>query len=338
MKRAEQANARRHTYLVCSHLYLNGLTADLLPYISHIPQLQETCSTKFDQDEASAAHTQVFANNIAPYEGIYLDTSGLLGGIHSERVKSRYQDAGIHFTQGDDHIGHETAFMASLCQAEADYLELGEMPAADHFRLLQRQFQEEHLLRWLPAFVISLRFSGQPFFYALGKLTLALVYDHWAAIRIARPDLSLHQIDNHRNKLDELLYEKNTDLSQIAKYLLTPSLSGIYLGQKTISELALQNQIPRGFGSRKQMLSNLFRSASQYDLVPKLLQDLQDHSAGWAYLYQQQIEHYPLLKTYNAIWLKLVDTTANALSNMKTQFLEMAISQNSRENQTNFNP
>lgn len=325
MNRAATASARHHTYLLVSRLFMDGLTDDLLPYMEQIPELASAALRPFDPDESAAAHYGVFAHDIFPYESIFRDVSGLLGGVYANQVNAIYQRAGYYITADYDHIGHELAFLALLCHAEFSALEAQNVEVADHFKQLQAVFLRDHLLYWLSPFSIALLYSNQSFFGALAKLTQRLVYDHLLSINHKKTtNLLSNSDDTNLAKSPDILRNNQTSLKQIANYLVTPPHSGLYLGRNTITALARERQLPRGFGSRQQMLSNLFHSAAQYDLVPNLLDDLAIHTDSWGKKYEEQIGNFPKLDPWIQPWLQRLKNTAGVLSEMRTLSLTTA--------------
>jgi len=319
MDHAAQSVARYRIYIMLSRLYLNGLTADLLPYVEEIPELASAAAQPFDADEAAAAHYGIFAHNIFPYESIFRDPSGLLGGKYSEQVNTTYKRASVQINADQDHIGHELAFLASLCNAESKALDNEEIEAARVIAKRQAVFLREHLLEWLSPFVTALSFSGQPFYEALGQLSQELIYDHLLTFAEEGSANSYGgPLEENDTEIGDILRDGKTGLKQIASFLITPPYSGFFIGHSTISQFARKRQLPRGFGNRQQMLSNLLHSAAQYDLISDLFQDLAEHAGAWAKCYERQIFDYPELETWIRPWLERIDNTARALSEMRS--------------------
>lgn len=314
MNRTATATARHHTYVLLSQLYLNGVTTDLLPYLAQISELA-AASHPFDQDEAAASHYRVFIHNIFPYESIFRDPSGLLGGSITDQVKAFYENAGILFSDDADHIGHELAFLAILCMAEATAGDTQAQENSSTSVRQQRDFLSEHLLHWLPPLISSLSFIEDPFYQALGQLTQNIVYDHFLAVGLGLPAQSA--VISETANIPDIIHNEQTGLKQIAGFLSTPPHSGLYLSGEMIAILAKRQQLPRGFGSRRQMLSNLLHTAAQYDLIPELLEDLTAHTVSWAQKYQQQIVDFPEMKPWVQSWLERVENTKSILIAMR---------------------
>jgi TorA maturation chaperone TorD len=317
--RIDTASARNHTYILVSRLFLDGLTVDLLPYVEKIPELAIVYSQPFDPEEAAVDHHRIFSFDIFPYESIFRDPSGLVGGAYSTLVQGKYEQSAFRQSIDSDHIGYELAFLAYLCSEEAAMLANKQVAEAERSTQLQQQFLRDHLLCWLFPFVNALNSSGQPFFAALGQLTLQLVYDH------------ILQLGNYRGRWKEqpdsyaghtlpespdILQENQAGLKQVSRFLLTPPFSGLYLSRSAITKLARHHQIPRGFGDRQQLLANLLRAAGQYDVAPELLQELTAITKTWKQAYENQRVNYPEIESWIRPWQQRVAETENSLVQM----------------------
>ncbi|MCP4426335.1 MAG: molecular chaperone TorD family protein [Chloroflexi bacterium] len=297
MNEIDFAVARHRTYALLGQLYLEGVTAastsDLqsplssgstFPTLQSIPELAETLPNTFDADEAAAEYQTLFGFNVFPYESIFVDESGLLGGAATDAALTSYRQAGFSFGDSSasaDHIGHELGLLAHLCGAEADAL-ADDLPlVAERMRDLQRDFLQKHLLRWILPFALAVRGQERPFYAALADLTLEFISDHVSGIGIPKTQ-PLENFGNWNSRNIPNLQDDKTSLKDIVEYLTTPPHSGIYLGRDDVARLAQRQNLPRGFGDRTQMLINLLRSAAQYDLMPNLLADLEEVAKIWA--------------------------------------------------------
>ena len=107
---------------------MQGLTAVSLPYLQTIPDVAAVLPADFDEDQAAADHYQLFGFNVFPYQSIFLDPAGLLGGSITDEVVRSYSQAGLSVgpagnqatDESPDHLGYELRLMAFLCAAEAD--------------------------------------------------------------------------------------------------------------------------------------------------------------------------------------------------------------------------
>ncbi len=299
---AQVALARHHAYTLFGRLFLEGAIAELRPFLQQIPELT---LEDLDEDETAVSHYQLFQLNIFPYEGIFLDNTGLLGGDVTSKVIAQYQQAGFQVdasASSPDHIGFELAFLAFLSGAEADAWEDGLEETAVRIQTIQRTFLQQHLLRWLFPLIHAIQQQNNPFYSALADLTASLVADHAEALDSTgtspSPIPPPHILENEK-----------TGLKDIAAYLMTPAYCGVFFTRDDISGLAKQLQLPRGFGDRTQMMSNLMKTAVQYALLPTLLQNLTDHLITHQKNYGNRIKQYPHLFPFIQPWQEKCQNT-----------------------------
>lgn len=304
------AQARRHSYVLLSQLFLEGITAVTLPIVQFIPELAGTLPSEFNLDKAAVTHQAIFGFNVFPYESFFLDSTGLIGGSITEGVVRSYRAAGFQEDSNatsPDHIGHELAFMAHLLsEGRAD---------SDHHICA---FFAQHLMAWLPSFVLAVRKQGHAFFTALADLTLALIADHAADLgwlNIAQVELPT---------APTLLQNDKTSLKDISRFLTTPAYCGIYLGREEVARLARQLKLPRGFGSRSQMLSNLMKTAVQYEQLPIVITKIQEMLADEQQHYDDMAETYPPIAFYAKQWEERAGETAVLLSQMEQQIQQLS--------------
>lgn len=275
--------ARHHAYRLFSQLFLKGLTADLWTYMQQIDSLSAVLPPIFDPDEAAAAHQHLLGFNLFPYASIFLASDGLLGGDIASDVARHYQQANFAVdtdATAPDHIGHELQFLAYLCQLEAQAWEKGNKPIVAQSQQRQHSFLQTHLLYWLFPFTMAV-FAQQDALYAevMRLLTTELIHEHALSLekQLSTIPIGTLALPSPPNILDQ----EKTGLRRIARYLTTPPYSGIFFSRDDIGALARQLDLPRGFGSREQMLENLLQTAVQYDLLSDLLNLLHSTLQHW---------------------------------------------------------
>ena len=97
-----------------------------------------------------------------PYESVYTDRHGQLGGVPDGELSALYNAKGLkpsekNFKVPNDHIGLEFAFMACLCRDP-----IGE----------QRAFLKGHLLNWYSDFCRDVkRYAHTEFYKAVAEIT-----------------------------------------------------------------------------------------------------------------------------------------------------------------------
>ncbi|MDD2777684.1 MAG: molecular chaperone TorD family protein [Methanocellales archaeon] len=111
---------------------------------------------------------------VLPYESVYID--GKMMGPSLLRLKKDYRDAGIakskEYPEPEDHIAFELKFMHHLCE---EALKRGE--CMGKYWALQKEFMDEHLIKWVPDFCDDLYKSEQSDFYkSIAKITKGFIF------------------------------------------------------------------------------------------------------------------------------------------------------------------
>jgi putative dimethyl sulfoxide reductase chaperone len=282
--------------------------------VATLPALASSLPPAFDADEAAAGHHLLFGLNVFPYEALFRDQSGLLGGAVSEAVAASYRQAGYApatAASSPDHAGYELGLLAFLCGAEADAVRDGLRATVERVQGLQRDFLGQHLLAWLPPLAVAIREQDgarsayHPFYAALAELALALVDEHVTVLGGLPAHWALPPAP-------PLLASEKTGLKQIAAYLLAPGYSGLYLSRDAIGELARALDLPHGFGGRQQMMANLLRAAAQYGQMAPLVAQLRQVSGRWQGSYRSLAG--TALAPYAAAWEERVALTRQLLA------------------------
>jgi len=120
-----------------------------------------------------------------------------------------------------------------------------------------------------------------------------------------------------------ILENEKTSLKDIAAYLMMPVYCGVFFTRDDISRLAKQLQLPRGFGDRTQMMSNLMKTAVQYNLFPTLLQNLINQLSTHQSNYIATIKQTPHLAPFIQPWHAKCQTTAEIAKEIAQQAIEL---------------
>ncbi|MGB1249724.1 MAG: TorD/DmsD family molecular chaperone [Candidatus Promineifilaceae bacterium] len=311
----QTALARDGAYNLLGQLFLEGVSAELLPYLAEIPELH---IENFDADIAAAAHQNLFRFTLFPNASIFLDTSGLLGGDVSEAAGRLYGQAGIPSPDEPDSVGNLLQLIAFLCAAEAEAWE-DDMPViAKRIRARQKRILEAGLLKWMPPLVVSIRQQNNPFYTGVANLMWALLGEHYA-------DLSDQPANLKWNLTPppDLLHDDKTGLKDIALYVTTPALSGWWFGRGEVSRIGRKTDLPRGFGGRINMLMNLFRAASQFDSAETLFSGLTQLGTEWVNGYDELAADAPALQPIVAIWQARAKYTQELLQTMRDKIVSL---------------
>lgn len=143
-------------------------------YLSKTESLEE----QHVLDELAAEYAGLFLNAgdrpVHPYESVYTSPERLLMQQAQVQVRQIYAASGLVLSTGnepEDHIALEMEFMSHLCSRTVNASEAGDEEAARAHLKSQREFLEDHLLRWAPQFSEDLkRFAATDFYRALGCL------------------------------------------------------------------------------------------------------------------------------------------------------------------------
>jgi putative dimethyl sulfoxide reductase chaperone len=309
----EIALARSRTYDFFSRLYRQGPTQQELPLIRAIPELAETLTDPFDAEQQAATYQTIFGFNVFPYESAFMEPSGSLGGEISDAILHRYALIGFAVdanTEASDHIATELALLAVCSQQAASLWDAGDIQGAHHLRDWQQHFLADHLLRWIAPFAQAVRAEADPFYTELVEMTMALVVYHYADLSDGSAPLQPFELPPS----PKLLGEEETGLKEIADYLISPLYSGIFLSRDAIGRLARQANLPRGFGGRRQMLTNLLRAAAQYEQFPALMAHLDALVQSWITGYQADALAYPPLEGFILPWVNHATITQGMLA------------------------
>lgn len=120
------------------------------------------------------------AHHAFPYESVYTSDRGIMMQEAYSQVVRTYREQKLakdsSFTEPEDHIAVELAFMATLSDRAAAFLDEGEMDAATVTVEQQLSFIENHLLNWVDRFAVDLKKAAADGFYAsLAQFTDAYV-------------------------------------------------------------------------------------------------------------------------------------------------------------------
>lgn len=120
------------------------------------------------------------AKKAFPYESVYTSQKGLLmQDAYSEVVKI-YRGMRLRkderFTEPEDHIAVELAFMKELSDRACDALERRDEDAAADVIAAQEDFLQDHLLNWVDRFAADCReAAGEGFYAHLASFTAAFL-------------------------------------------------------------------------------------------------------------------------------------------------------------------
>lgn len=116
-----------------------------------------------DRDE----HTDLFLFQLYPYASVYVGAEGMLGGEARVRIGGFWRAVGREAPVEPDHLGALLGLYAALGEEENDEVD----PARQELRRRARAaLLWEHLLSWLPPFLMRVRELGSPAYRAWARI------------------------------------------------------------------------------------------------------------------------------------------------------------------------
>jgi len=311
MNHQEKVLAISRAYALFSEIYARGITGTLLPVLQQLPGMPAIEGPA--PEEYAASHFQLFGQGVYPYASVFLEEDGLLGGSVTETASAFYVEFGYlpNENESPDHIAAELSALAFLSGAQSDAEADGATYHIQRIRHLQRRFLDEHLLLWLPALVNAVQQQPETIYHSIAEQTLDLVLTH----RQMLGDELAHSASGYSlPDAPDLMVQEKTSLKDIANYLLTPVYTGFYLSHDDITRLGSAFRLPHGFGSRKQMFSNLLRTAADYDAFGLLISEIEKLITRWLVFYQAQSL---LSEDVKQVWLQRLNQTRELLLQIK---------------------
>jgi TorA maturation chaperone TorD len=283
----ERTEALARGYALLGRLLVQGASADELATLAAIPGLGDALDPTTDPDEVATQYVTAFDLGVPPYGSAFVDPSGHVGGPVTRAVGDDIAAAGLQPWTDEvaaDHLGVLLGHLAAVVAvSESD----------------ARRFATQHVMSWLPAFVVALDSIDAPFWRDVVRFALELV-----AIQVAddRPSSPLGLPVS-----PDWLTAPDCDLRTIASYLSSPTRCGAFLTDADLLRIGRALDLPRGFGPRRTRIETLLRSAAEYDLVPRAC----EHLAATFERYQHRFEELGV--EYTDAWSHEVRATRQVL-------------------------
>ena len=167
--------------------FLKDLESDenllaLFPNYRDWSKRKELSVDKLIAEEYNADFTNLFLMNLIPYESFYLSKEQMIESGEANPVVELYDalDFRVELEKARvvsaDHIGVELEFMYMLCTALKKALDADDKEGVCELLLIQRGFLKDHLLEWMPLFLINAkRESRTPLYHDGTELTLEFI-------------------------------------------------------------------------------------------------------------------------------------------------------------------
>lgn len=133
---------------------------------------------------SESAYTELFVFQMPPYAALYLNAENGLGGIAQDRAAGFWRDLRLTPPAEPDHLATLLAFYAE-CGTHADAA--AEERTRHAWQRTQKALLWEHLLSWLPYYLLKIQTFAPPFYCAWANLALEALQD--AAAQHGPPDV-----------------------------------------------------------------------------------------------------------------------------------------------------
>lgn len=273
-----------------------------------------------DEDTMGALHHKIFGYEISCHEGVFRSSSGLVGGPRADQVTEAYHAVDFQPQNwlSSDNLSAELGFLSFLCLREYHAFLGGEKTEASRMRQMQAAFLDHHLLCWLSACSAGVKGCGNPLYGKIAEIMVGITAEHRqhlaAEYEISSP--ALEQVDVPD------LEATHTGLEQVIEYLVIPDRSGLFISHSHLVEIGRVLSLPRGFGSRRQVLRNLFDAAVRYDRERVLIQAIKEMLEGQRFLFETWTQEFQVLGIFHLPWIEKMQTTTALMSVMEAAVTE----------------
>ncbi len=198
------------------------------------------------------AHYELFDRQLYPYASVYLGAEGMLGGEARDRVAGFWR-ALEEVPPGEaDHITVVLALYARLAELE-------ETTAGPALRALWRRSRTallwEHLVSWLPPFLLKLDELAPPFYRRWGGLLAAALLAERE--RLGEPD----RLPLHLREAPSAADPRHEGGDAFIASLLAPVRSGFILTRSDLARAAARFELGARIGERRATLADLLAQA-----------------------------------------------------------------------------
>lgn len=280
--------ARQRAYALLAALLLEGIDAPRLAIVRALPGLGDVLPAAHDpageRDEASepseldglaADHQALFGHEVFPFAGVFMGAEGLVGeGPIAGLVRAAHAAVGVEpaAEPSPDHLGQVLRLLATLADAELEARAHRDAADVQTLARWQRRVLDEAVLPWMPPLWATL--AGQPttVWTRAVELAVGVLARHRA--ELGGLALATEGPGYGAAPVDTVLDEPRAGLAAVARALVTPARSGVYLARRDLEALARRSDLPKGFGSRRNVLERLLRIAAEYQALPRLLDEL----------------------------------------------------------------
>jgi TorA maturation chaperone TorD len=249
-----------------------------------------------------AAHGELFLFQLYPHASVYLGAEGMMGGEAADRIAGFWRALGQTPPGEPDHLALMLGLHARLGELEQ---QAADLPARERWRHARTAFLWEHLLCWLPVFLMKLGDLGDPFYLRWG----ALLGDALAAEAAALPwPAGPARLPLHLRAAPGGVDPRRDGPQGFVASLLAPVRSGMILARADLARAARELGLGLRLGERRLMLQAMLGQ----DAGPALGW-LGGEAASWTGRHRPEVHLAPSLA---AFWQDRAAATARLLSEL----------------------
>ncbi len=304
-----QVEARGRAYALISGLLLGPVTAETWQRAADVPVIAQARG-ELSLDELGAAHYKLFGLEVFPFASVFLEPDALASGARAGAAHELYSGWGYRGATDTaaDHLGVQLGFLPHLARGELAAMRREDQGQVERTRACAAEFLDGHVLSYLLPLVAATRAARVPVFSDLVDLAAELLADHRRAIDapMAAPELP---------EWESPVADDSAGLRDVAGFFLAPARSGVWLARGDVTRLGRELEVPRGFGSRVQTLTNLLRNAGEYEQAAIVLQRL-DELLGERRDAYDRIGEAAALSVYAAPWIERLGATRAVVRDM----------------------
>lgn len=255
----------------------------------------------------ASEYTELFILQLYPYASVYLGTEGMMGGEARDRVAGFWRALGLVPPAEPDHLAVMLALYAQLAEMED-----GEDDALKRasWQRARKAFLWEHLLSWLPAYLIKLAEVANLFYRRWGELLSE------ALLAEARALGRQEALPLHLREAVGLVDPRGGEVEEFLQSLLSPVRSGMILVRSDLTRAARSLGIGLRMGERRFILKSLFGQEAD-----KILYWLSEEATRWK---ERHRLYHAWIGEIAESWEKRAAATATLLEELRLETKEVA--------------
>lgn len=250
------------------------------------------------EDVSSGDLYNAFIRELPPFASIYLSTDGNIGGDPRSTIAGFYRALSLPIPADPDHLSHLLSLLAGILSARdktpADQL----MERKDSIDRAAGVVLHDHLLSWLPAYLLRAQEVFPP---SLGNW-VSITFDLLSLLSL-QYDTVVSSVAGFRGELSQV-----GDPNQIVRWLTSPGLSGLIISLGDIEEVARKLELPLRAGRKRFVLQEMVSQASN-----QVLSEFQALAKNQSRLFDSQVEQFSSLKGWAARASQSADLLASII-------------------------